>query len=62
MGRLHVALWDDATVQTVTGRSPKFPLAERRYLLEAIRYVDGVTVLSNVSDPNDAPGAPRPAS
>ncbi len=58
LGRLHVALWDDATVQAGGGHPPKFPLAERRYLLEAIRYVEGVTVLADVSDPDAFPELP----
>ena len=43
-GPLHVLLWSDATVSRLTGREPKFPQAERDYLLRAIRYVDGVSL------------------
>ena len=30
LGGLSVQLWSDATLQKLTGRPPKFPLAERR--------------------------------
>lgn len=41
-GRLTVLLWDDASVQTVTGRAARFPLAERLYFLNAVRFVSQV--------------------
>lgn len=53
-GEVHVWLWSDAAVVRETGASPRFPQEERKYLVEAIRYVSAVTV---VSDPCDAPGA-----
>lgn len=39
LGELTVSLWPDATIQQITGKPPKFPLAERLYFLNAIRYV-----------------------
>jgi cytidyltransferase-like protein len=42
LGELTVLLWPDAALQTRTGRPPKFPLAERRYFLNAVRYVNRV--------------------
>ena len=42
LGHLTVLLWPDAVLQKITGRTPKFPLAERRYFLEAVRYVGKV--------------------
>ena len=36
-------LWTDPRVATMTGQPPKFPGAERRYLVEAIRYVTDVS-------------------
>ena len=45
LGPLHVLLWSDRTVQAVTGAGPKFPLAEREYLVQAMRFVDSVTVV-----------------
>jgi cytidyltransferase-like protein len=43
-GPLTVSLWDDAAVKAATGRDAKFPLAERRYFVESIRYVSKLTV------------------
>lgn len=43
-GPLRVLLWDDAAVEAETGRPPKFPLAERLYVVRAIRYVADVSV------------------
>ena len=42
LGELSVLLWPDAVLQKVTGQAPKFPLAERRYFLNAVRYVSRV--------------------
>ena len=52
-GPLHVKLWSDEAVVSATGRNPKFPLAERKYLLESIRFVDIVEV---TDDPQPSPG------
>jgi cytidyltransferase-like protein len=42
LGELSVLLWPDAMLQKLTGKAPKFPLAERRYFLSAVRYVNQV--------------------
>jgi cytidyltransferase-like protein len=42
LGELSVLLWPDATLQKLTGKAPKFPLAERKYFLDAVRYVGRV--------------------
>ncbi len=42
LGAVRVLLWSDEAVTSVTGKPPKFPLAERHYLLQAIRYVQSV--------------------
>ena len=42
LGELSVLLWPDATLQKLTGKAPKFPLAERRYFMNAVRYVSRV--------------------
>jgi cytidyltransferase-like protein len=39
LGELSVLLWPDAALQKLTGKAPKFSLAERRYFLNAVRYV-----------------------
>lgn len=46
LGPLTVLLWPDETLARLTGKPPKFPLAERRYFLEAVRYVAHVIPLS----------------
>ena len=42
LGEVTVLLWPDEVLRRVTGQTPKFPLAERRYLLDAVRYVSKV--------------------
>ena len=42
LGAVRVLLWSDAAVTALTGKPPKFPLAERHYLLQAVRYVQSV--------------------
>lgn len=46
LGPLTVLLWPDEMLVRQTGRPPKFPLAERRYFLEAVRYVARVVPLA----------------
>ena len=48
LGALTVCLWSDSTVEQVEGKPPKFPLDERLYILNAIRYVDRVEVCDGV--------------
>jgi cytidyltransferase-like protein len=42
LGDVTVLLWLDAALEKLTGRSPKFPFAERSYFLNAVRYVTHV--------------------
>jgi cytidyltransferase-like protein len=44
LGELTVLLWTDDVIQQATGKPPKFPLAERNYFLNAVRYVNRVIV------------------
>lgn len=57
-GALTVLLWPDGTVQQLTGKAPKFPLNERLYFLNAIRYVSRVLPLSEPLDHNTLPKLP----
>lgn len=41
-GELHVLLWSDAAVEAVTGQTPRFPLVERDYFVQAVRFVSQV--------------------
>ncbi|MBI5396955.1 MAG: adenylyltransferase/cytidyltransferase family protein [Verrucomicrobia bacterium] len=47
LGEVHVLLWSDDVVRAVTGKDPKFPEAERFYLLQAIRYVEAVRLVKH---------------
>jgi glycerol-3-phosphate cytidylyltransferase-like family protein len=38
-GPVHVFLWSDDVVKAITGTDPRFPLEERKYFLEAVRFV-----------------------
>ncbi len=42
LGEVSVLLWQDAVLEKITGRPPKFPFAERLYFLNAVRYVGKV--------------------
>jgi cytidyltransferase-like protein len=55
LGELTVWLWPDAVVTNVAGRAPKFPLAERCYFLNAVRYVGKVVVADDAADFNSLP-------
>jgi cytidyltransferase-like protein len=55
LGALHVLLWSDGVCQAVTGEAPKFPLAERLYYLEALRYVSGVSVVEELGRADGLP-------
>lgn len=46
-GPLHVQLLTDEAITAAAGKPPKFPLAERRYLLESLRFVRSVEVVSS---------------
>ncbi len=55
LGEVTVFLWPDALVQKQRGTVPKFPLAERWYMLQAVRFVARVECLSDSTDPNVLP-------
>src|ERR1035437_4013726 len=55
LGELSVLLWPDATLQKLTGNAPKFPLAERLYFLNAVRYVSRVIPTNSPVNPNGLP-------
>jgi cytidyltransferase-like protein len=54
LGNVHVALWDDELAAKATGRPVKFPLAERQYVIEAMRYVGSMSVAPGAAEA-DAP-------
>ena len=58
LGFLTVLLWNDASVRRLTGAAPKFPEAERAYLLESIRFVSRVALVEAPADPDSLPDVP----
>ncbi|MGA2177125.1 MAG: adenylyltransferase/cytidyltransferase family protein [Verrucomicrobiota bacterium] len=56
-GPLTVLLWSDEAVESATGRRPKFPLAERLYFLNAVRYVSRVLPVAGAVRPDALPAA-----
>jgi len=55
LAELHVLLWTDEQVRALTGKDPKFPLAERKYFLENIRHVSDLTVPGGELTPDALP-------
>ena len=64
LGPLHVLLWSDAAVGRLQGRKPKFPEAERQYVLRAIRYVHDVSLRCDPAGPDclSLPAGLRPGA
>lgn len=60
LGDLHVLLWSDEVVRRLTGRPPKFPEAERRYLIEAIRYVADMRLVTELDSADALPASAAP--
>jgi len=55
LGGLTVLLWPDAVLQKLTGKPPKFSLAERTYFLNAVRYVGKVVAAGDAGDVDALP-------
>ena len=55
IGRVQALLWSDAVVQAIDRKKPVFSQAERRYFLEAIRFVDGVILVDELLSPDSLP-------
>jgi cytidyltransferase-like protein len=55
LGNLTVLLWSDESFQSLAGRLPEFPQAERLYMLEAIRSVKRVILMEGPVDPDRVP-------
>lgn len=55
LGELTVLAWPDALVKQVTGKPPKFSLAERDYFLNAMRYISKVVTADASADCDSLP-------
>ena len=59
LGELTVLLWPDETLKQRTGKAPKFPLVERKYFLDAVRYVSRVVEAGGSASFDTLPQNPR---
>jgi cytidyltransferase-like protein len=55
LGDVTVLLWSNELVSRFTGRPPKFPEAERRYCLEAVRFEKAIQPVSKQADIDTLP-------
>jgi cytidyltransferase-like protein len=55
VGPVHVLMHSDEAAAAQNGAPPTFPLEERRYFAEAVRYVERVTTLYDASAPDSLP-------
>ena len=55
LGGLTVLLWTNSMINQLAGKGPKFPLEERLYFLNAVRYVSRVIPVNAPLNPNELP-------
>src|SRR4051812_19032312 len=55
LGELTVLLWTDAVTEKRLGSAPKFSEVERRYFLQALRWVRDVRLVSTLDDTDTLP-------
>jgi cytidyltransferase-like protein len=55
LGELSILLWPDESIQKISGKPPKFPLAERNYFLNAVRFLNRILVTDNSLESNLLP-------
>lgn len=55
LGRVTLLLWPDESIKLIESHAPKFSLAERQYILQAIRYVADIIPLQKRIDPDTLP-------
>jgi cytidyltransferase-like protein len=60
-GSLRVLLWSDALVQRLLGQAPRFPAAERLYVLSALRWVSEVELVETLDGGDALPEGQYPA-
>jgi cytidyltransferase-like protein len=63
LGEVEVLLWSDQAIRSITGQEPRYPQAERAYVIESVRYVKRVQIVDADSGPDALPEAvsSRPA-
>lgn len=54
-GELHIFLWSDELAMALDGHFPKFPIEERMYFMQAIRFVQQVHLLEHLTDQDRLP-------
>ena len=59
LGKVHVHLWSDEVVRNLTGKAPRLTAAERHYFIQAIRYVDHVSLVTGDINPDQIPQTAR---
>jgi cytidyltransferase-like protein len=57
LGDLEVLLWSDQAIRSITGREPRYPQAEREYVVRAVRYVKRVQIADANTGPDALPEA-----
>ena len=55
LGSVRVILWSDEMIRRETGDLPAFPYAERHYMVDALKYVDGVAQEADPFSPDSLP-------
>ena len=55
LGPVHVWLWSDELASSLEGSLPRFPLVERLYFIQAIRYVRQATPIHRLPDRHQLP-------
>ena len=57
LGEVHALVWSDAAALHLAGKPPKFPEAERQYLVEALRYVTRASLIDSLPGVDALPQA-----
>ena len=57
LGEVHALVWSDAAALRLAGKPPKFPQAERQYLVEALRYVTRASLVDSLPGADELPQA-----
>ena len=52
IGSVHALLWSDVAISQIDGQAPKFSEVERSYFLNALRYIDQVSIWRDSVDPD----------